>query len=528
LEQQYRIALSRFYPASFDELAEEFPGTLEVLIGLILADEDRRKPKIFGSEEKIRRIMLLWYPLYLCPLNGSKLVYDGRNLFTSTFDSLVLSTSELTNDLAKFEDMVYHPIGFISSLEHLGQKIHLISCSTSQGGLVTQYEIINEVNELYQNSIQNIDYKKETILEPVVSPDSLIGSSKEVSQIFVSSKKSKAFLKYIEERSRDIASTLQKSIAMASVETKEDADNQIAKIRPDIDRNLRKLEKARKEELDSIQSQKLADMKPIHRQIRTLQFKLTLAEKSLGDKVKKLSSMNRPNTKEAKKFWNKRISIARKEIRQIEGQLRDCEKKITALERAALERSKNVNLLFNSKIYSEQEPITAIQKSRDLLLDKLDGLSSSITSTIASFLKKINEALKIVENSFAIFDSMTIKTYDESSLTLLAIPVWVALMGGGKREFRTIITTGRLIPSYRSGLSERNLVQRKESMYVWKIIEQGLKQNPICDEILQQRLSNIQELSCKDFSKLLTAIDERRLLSSSQTTYLRNLLSKAI
>jgi DNA polymerase III alpha subunit (gram-positive type) len=412
---------------------EPFTFDLEVATVFSLAEVDRAKGGGFLSkrpEEKTVFIAKIGYPLWLFPWSETTLIFDGLNRSKYTLPYAVIpDVKAFMENLKRGSKTRETHLAFLS--DHIN---YFQTPVTEKGvlinGLIREPEFLGEFDSYRHEAIEiTIDDQPSNValLSPIIDESTISSTLDELKTLHLSFKEdidrlyrcmkfmNKATRHYINVlRSKakavkeefDVKINAQEEIVAPRVaHLKEDYDHQIIESAKSFERQLLpvqkekvKLEKSREHALTKIEHYKLEAK--------------TRAE--MDDSV-------------GEQKWKEKSSETKKELSEIEDQLKQTEKALKDLEERKSLEIFNLRSELEAKIKEARQPLLELESSRDAKILICKQEIETLEQQTKLIIEHIGRTAKLRETSIANFVKLGVKQDPElKDVALFYVPFYVA------------------------------------------------------------------------------------------------------
>jgi hypothetical protein len=412
---------------------EPFAFDLEVATVFSLAEVDRAKGGGFLSkrpEEKIVFIAKIGYPLWLFPWLETTLIFDGLNRSKYTLPYAVIpDVKAFMENLKRGSKTRETHLAFLS--DHIN---YFQAPVTEKGvlinGLISEPEFLTEFDSYRHEAIAlTIDDQPSNValLSPIIEESTISSTLDELKTLQLSfkedvdrlyqcmkfmNKASRHYVKVLHSKAKavkeefDVKINAQEEIVAPRVaHLKEDYDYRIVESAKSFERQLLpvqkekvKLEKSREHALTKIEHYKLEAK--------------TRAE--VDDSV-------------GEQKWKEKSSETKKELSEIEGQLKQTEKALKDLEERKSLEIFNLRSELEAKIKEARQPLLELESSRDAKILICKQEIETLEQQTKLIIEHIGRTAKLRETSIANFAKLGVKQDLElKDVALFYVPFYVA------------------------------------------------------------------------------------------------------
>jgi len=410
---------------------EPFTADFEVATVFSLAEVDRAKGGGFfskRSEEKIVFIAKIGYPLWLFPWSETTLIFDGLNRAKYTLPYAVIpDVKAFMENLKRGSKTRETYLAFLS--DHLN---YFQAPVTEKGvlinGLISDPEFLGEFDP-YRREATAIDDQPSNValLSPIIEESTISSTLDELKTLHLSFKEdldrlhrcmkfmNKATGHYVKVlRSKvkavkeefDVKINAQEEIVAPRVaHLKEDYDHRIVesakrfeKQRLPVQKEKVKLEKSREQALTKIEQYKLEAKTRAER------------DDSVGEQK-----------------WKEKSSETKKELSEIEDQLKQTEKALKDLEEQKSLEIFNLKSELETKIKEARQPLLELESSRDAQILIYKQEIENLEQQTKLITDHLGRTAKLRETSIANFAKLGVKQDPElKDVALFYVPFYVA------------------------------------------------------------------------------------------------------
>ncbi|MBM4400637.1 MAG: hypothetical protein FJ045_01665, partial [Crenarchaeota archaeon] len=420
---------------------EPFTFDLEVATVFSLAEEDRAKGGGFFSkrpEEKIVFIAKIGYPLWLFPWSETTLIFDGLNRAKYTLPYAVIPDvkafmenlkrgSKTRETHATF--LSNHINYFQTPVTEKGVLIH---------GLISDPEFLSEFDSYRHEAVAiAIDEQPSNValLSPIIEESTISSTLEELKTLQLSfkedvdrlyqcmkfiNKATRHYVKVLHSKAKavkeefDVKINAQEEIVAPRVaHFKEDYDHRIVesaksfeKQRLPVQKEKVKLEKSREQALAKIEHYKLEAK--------------TRAE--MDDSV-------------GEQKWKEKSSETKKELSEIEDQLKQTEKALKDLEERKSLEIFNLRSELEAKIKEVRQPLLELESSRDAEILNYKQEAETLEQQTKLITDQLGRTAKLRETGIANFAKLGVKQDTElKEVALFYVPFYVACYQGESKK----------------------------------------------------------------------------------------------
>jgi hypothetical protein len=410
---------------------EPFTFDLEVATVFSLAEVDRAKGGGFLSrhpEEKIVFIAKIGYPLWLFPWSETTLIFDGLNRSKYTLPYAVIpDVKAFMENLKRGSKTRETHLAFLS--DHIN---YFQTPVTEKGvlinGLISDPEFLGEFDS-YRHEAVAIDDQPSNValLSPIIEESTISSTLDELKTLHLSFKEdvdrlyrcmkfmNKAtghYVKVLHSKAKavkeefDVKINAQEEIVAPRVaDLKEDYDHQIIESAKSFERQLLpvqkekvQLEKSREHDLAKIEHYKLEAKTRAER------------DDSVGEQK-----------------WKEKSSETKKELSEIEDQLKQTEKALKDLEERRSLEIFNLRSELEAKIKEARQPLLELESSRDAKILICKQEIETLEQQTKLIIEHIGRTAKLRETSIANFVKLGVKQDPElKDVALFYVPFYVA------------------------------------------------------------------------------------------------------
>ena len=411
---------------------EPFTPDLEVATVFSLAEVDRTKGGGFLSkrpEEKIVFIAKIGYPLWLFPWSETTLIFDGLNRSKSTLPYAVIPDVK-----AFMENLRRGSKTRETHLAFLSDNINYFQTPVTEkgvliNGLISDAEFLGEFDSYRHEAIEiSIDDQPSNValLSPIIDESTISSTLDELKTLYLSFREDidrlRRCMKFMNKATGHYGKVLRNKVKAVKEEfgvkinaqdeliaprvahLKEDYDHRIVesakrfeKQRLPVQKEKVKLEKSREQALTKIERYKLEAK--------------TRAE--MDDSV-------------GEQKWKEKSSDTKKELSEIEDQLKQTEKALKDLEEQKSLEIFNLKSELETKIKEARQPLLELESSRDAQILIYKQEIENLEQQTKLITDHLGRTAKLRETSIANFAKLGVKQDPElKDIALFYVPFYV-------------------------------------------------------------------------------------------------------
>ena len=409
---------------------EPFTADLEVATVFSLAEVDRAKGGGFLSkrpEEKIAFIAKIGYPLWLFPWSKTTLIFDGLNRSKYTLPYAVIPDVKAFMDNLKRSSKTRE-----THLAFLSDHINYFQTPVTEkgvliNGLIRDPEFLSEFDS-YRHEATRIEDQpiNVALLSPTIEESTISSVLEELENLHSSFKEDidrlYRCMKFINKATRHYIKVLHSKAKAVKEEFAIKINAQEELVAPKVNRL--------KEHYDH---QIVQSAKSFERQRLPVQKKKVKLEKSRERALAKiehykLEAKTRAEMDDSvgEQKWKEKSSATKKELSEIENQLKQTEKALKDLEERKSLEIFNLRSELETKIKEARQPLLELESSRDAKIliykqeiEKLEQQTKLITD-------QLGRTAKLRETSIANFVKLGVKQDSElKEAVLFYVPFYI-------------------------------------------------------------------------------------------------------
>ena len=410
---------------------EPFTHDLEVAAVFSLAELDRAKGGGFFSkrpEEKVVFITKVGYPLWVFPWSETALIFDGLNRSKYTLPyAVVPDAKDFIENLKRGSKKHETHMAFLS--DHINYfQTQVTENKVEINGLITDPEFLSEFDS-YRHEATAIEVQPTNsgLISPTIDKSTISSILQQLMHLHSSFKKDveglNQCIKFINEATQHYIKVL-RSKAKA---IKEEFDVKINAQEELIDPKVNRL----KEHYDHqiIQSKKSFDKQRLP--IQKTKVKLEKSKERALEKIEKYkleakSCAERDNYVGEDK-WKEKANETKKELSEIEDQLKQTEKELEDLEERKSLGIFNLRSELEAKTKEARQPLLDLESSRDAEVLLCQQEIEELERQTKLMLDQVGRTVKLRETSIDNFAKLGIKRDSElKGIALFYVPFYVA------------------------------------------------------------------------------------------------------
>ena len=410
---------------------EPFTPDLEVAAVFSLAELDRVKGGGFFSkrpEEKILFITKIGYPLWVFPWSETALIFDGLNRSKYTLSyAVVPDAKDFIENLKRGAKTHETHMAFLS--DHINYfQTQVTENKVEITGLITDSEFLSEFDS-YRHEAKAIEVRPPDsgLISPIIDKSTISSILQELMRLHSSFKKDveglNQCIKFINEASQHYIKVLRSKAKAIKEEFDVKINAQEALIEPKVNRL--------KEQYDYklIQSKKSFDKERLP--IQKTKVKLEKSKERALEKIEKYkleakSCAERDNYVGEDK-WKGKANETKKELSEIEDQLKNTEKELEDLEERKSLEIFNLRSELEAKTKEAQQPLLDLESSRDAEVLICQQEIEELETQTKLILDQVGRTVKLRETSIENFAKLGIKRDAElKGISLFYVPFYIA------------------------------------------------------------------------------------------------------
>jgi uncharacterized protein YukE len=410
---------------------EPFTSDLEVAAVFSLAEIDRAKGGGFFSkrpEEKLVFIAKICYPLWLFPWSETALIFDGLNRSKYTLPYAVVPDAKaFMENLKRSSKTRETHQAFLS--DHINYfQTPVTEKSVPINGLIREPEFLSEFDS-YRGEATAIEVQPTNfaLLSPTIDKSTIASILQELERLSSSFKKDVESLnqcmKFINEATQHYVKALRSKAKAIKEEFEVKINAQEELINPKVD-SLK----------DHYDHQLIQSTKAFDKQRLPVQKTKVKLEKSKEQALAKIESYKLEAKTCAEKDnyvgedkWKEKASETKKELSEIEDQLKDTEKALTDLdERKSLEIF-NLRSELETKTKEASQPLLDLESSRDAEIMLCEQEIEQLEQQTKLILDQVGRTVKLRETNIENFSKLGVKRDPAlTGIALFYVPFYIA------------------------------------------------------------------------------------------------------
>jgi hypothetical protein len=418
------------FSALSENRKEPFTADLEVAAVFSLAELDRAKGGGLISrrpEEKIEFITKIGYPLWLFPWSETTLIFDGLNRSTYTLQYPVIpDVNAFIENLKRSSKIRETHLAFLS--DHINYfQTPVTEKSVVINGLIREPEFLSEF-ESYRYEAKEVedDPANVGLLSPTIEESTIASILKELESLHSSFKRDVDGLyrcmKFVDKATRHYIQVLRGKARAVKEEfnvkinaqeelvspkvyhLKEAYDHQIIESAKTFERQRLPVQK-RKVKLEKSREQALAKIENYKLEAKTCAER----DDSVGEQK-----------------WKEKGSEKKKELSEIEDQLKDTEKALRDLEERKSLEIFNLRSELETKTKEARQPLLDLESSRDAKILIYQQEIEKLEQQTKLILDQLGRTVKLRESSIDNFARLGVKQESElKDAVLFYVPFYV-------------------------------------------------------------------------------------------------------
>jgi uncharacterized protein YukE len=409
---------------------EPFTSDLEVAAVFSLAELDRAKGGGFFSkrpEEKIAFIAKIGYPLWLFPWSETALIFDGLNRSKYTLPyAVVQDAKSFMENLKRGSKTRETHLAFLS--DHINYfQTPVTEKAVVINGLISDLEFLSEFDS-YRGEAMEIEGQPTNVglLSPTIEKSTISSILQELERLHSSFKKDVEGLyqcmKFINEATQHYIKVL-RSKAKA---VKEEFDVKINAQEELVDPKVNRLK-------EHYNNQIIESTKTFERQRLPVQKKKVKLEKSREQALAKIerykleakTCAERDNSVGEQK-WKEKSSETKRELSEIEDQLKKTEKALKDLEERKSLEIFNLRSELEAKTKEARQPLLDLESSRDAEILLCQQEIEELEQQTKLILDQVGRTVKLRETSIEHFVKLGVKRDSEQKgIALFYVPFYI-------------------------------------------------------------------------------------------------------
>ena len=410
---------------------EPFTPDLEIAAVFSLAELDRGKGGGFFSkrpEEKMAFIAKICYPLWLFPWSKTALIFDGLNRSKYTLPyAVVPDAKDFIENLKSSSKTRETHFAFLS--DHMNYfQTPVTEKAVIINGLITEPEFLSAFDS-YRSEAMAIEVQplKVALLSPTIDKSSISSILQELMRLHSSFKRDVEGLykcmKFINEATQHYTKALRSKAKAVKEEFGVKINAQEELVAPKINR----LKEHYNHQL--IQSKKSFARKrlPVQKtKVKLEKSKERALAKIERYKLEAKSCAERDNYVGEEK-WKEKANQTKKELSEIEDQLKKTEKELDDLEERKSLEIFNLRSELEAKTKEAQQPLLDLESSRDAEILICQQEIEELEKQTKLILDQVGRTVKLRETSIEHFAKLGVKRDSElKGIALFYVPFYIA------------------------------------------------------------------------------------------------------
>ncbi len=410
---------------------EPFTHDLEAAAVFSLAELDRVKGGGFFSkrpEEKILFITKVGYPLWVFPWSETALIFDGLNRSKYTLPyAVVPDAKDFIENLKRGSKKHETHMAFLS--DHINYfQTQVTENKVEINGLITDPEFLNEFDSYrHEATAMEVQPTNSGLISPTIDKSTISSILQQLMLLHSSFKKDveglNRCIKFINEATQHYIKVLRSKAKAIKEEFDVKINAQEELTNPKVNRL--------KEHYDHqvIQSKKSFDKQRLP--IQKTKVKLEKSKKRALEKIEKCkleakSCAERDNYVGEDK-WKEKANETKKELSEIEDQLKQTEKELEDLEERKSLEIFNLRSELETKTKIARQPLLDLESSRDAEVQLCQQEMEELEKQTKLILDQVGRTVKLRETSIENFAKLGVKRDSElKGIALFYVPFYVA------------------------------------------------------------------------------------------------------
>jgi uncharacterized protein YukE len=410
---------------------EPFTSDLEVAAVFSLAEIDRAKGGGFFSkrpEEKMVFIAKIGYPLWLFPWSETALIFDGLNRSKYTLPYAVVPDAKafMENLKRSSKTRETHQAFLADHINYFQTPV--TEKSVPINGLVREPEFLSEFDS-YRREATAIEVQPTNValLSPTIEKSTIASALQELERLSSSFKKDVESLnqcmKFINEATQHYIKTLRSKAKAIKEEVVVKINAQEELINPKVD--------SLKEHYDH---QLIESTKSFDKQRLPLQKTKVKLEKSKEQALEKIERYKLEAKTCAEKDnyvgedkWKDKANETKKDLSEIEDQLKDTEKALKDLEERKSLEIFNLRSELETKTKETRQPLMDLESSRDAEIMLCEQEIEQLEQQTKLILDQVGRTVKLRETNIENFAKLGVKRDPAlAGIALFYVPFYIA------------------------------------------------------------------------------------------------------
>jgi hypothetical protein len=410
---------------------EPFTSDLEVAAVFSLAELDRAKGGGFLSkrpEEKMVFIAKVGYPLWLFPWSETALIFDGFNRSKYTLPYAVVPDAKaFMENLKRGSKTRETHLAFLS--DHINYfQAPVTEKSVVINGLISDPEFLSEFDS-YRGEAMAIEVQPANVglLSPTIDKSTIASLLQELERLHSSFKKDVESLyqcmKFINEATQHYIKVLRSKAKAVKEEFDVKINAQEELVAPKVNRLKEHYDHQIIESAKSFERQRLPVQKA---KVKLEKSRERALEKIERYKLEAKSCAERDNYVGEDK-WKEKASATKKELSEIEDELKKTEKTLKDLEERKSLEIFNLRSELETKTKEAQQPLLDLESSRDAEILLCQQEIEQLEQQTKLILDQVGRTVKLRETNIANFAKLGVKRDSElKGIALFYVPFYVA------------------------------------------------------------------------------------------------------
>jgi uncharacterized protein YukE len=410
---------------------EPFTSDLEAAAVFSLAEMDRAKGGGFFSkrpEETMLFIAKIGYPLWLFPWSETALIFDGFNRSKYTLPyAVVPDANAFMENLKRSSKTRETHQAFLA--DHLNYfQTPVTEKSIQINGLIREPEFLTEFDS-YRSEASAIEGQsaKAALLSPTIDKSIISSAMQELDRLCSTFKKDVESLnqcmKFINEATQHYIKTLHSKAKAIKEEFDVKINAQVELINPKVD--------SLKEQYDHqlIQSKKSFDKE--HLPLQKTKVKLEKSKAQALEKIEQYKLEAKTCAEKANYVgedkWKEKANETKKELSEIEDQLKEAEKALEDLEERKSLAIFNLRSELENKTKEARQPLLDLESSRDAEIVLCEQEIEQLEQQTKVILDQVGRTVKLREVNIENFAKLGVKRDPAlTGIALFFVPFYVA------------------------------------------------------------------------------------------------------
>jgi len=410
---------------------EPFTADWEVAAVFSLAELYRAKGGGFFSkrpEEKMVFIAKIGYPLWLFPWSETALIFDGLNRSKYTLPYAVVPDAKaFMENLKRCSKTRETHQAFLS--DHINYfQTPVTEKSVAINGLIREPEFLSEFDS-YRSEATAIEVQPPNValLSPTIDKSTIASVLQELERLHSAFKKDveglNQCMKFINEATQHYTKVLRSKAKAIKEEFDVKINAQEELVAPKVDRLKEQYDHQIIESTKSFDKQRLPIQKTKVKLEKSKEQALAKIERY---KLEAKTCAEKDNYVGEDK-WKEKANETKKELSEIEDQLKDTEKTLTDLEERKSLEIFNVRSELENKTKEARQPLLDLESSRDAEIMLCQQEIEQLEQQTKLILDQVGRTVKLRETNIENFAKLGVKRNPElTGIALFYVPFYVA------------------------------------------------------------------------------------------------------